>query len=159
MTKQPQNLFFLIAIAGSLFLHSCQQIDVFEKNTKIPGLKWQNNFPATGTFVIGDTTASYNLYLVLRHTDAYMYNNIWLNVGLQSPGDSLFFQKIDLSLGNDAAGWEGTGMNDIWEVRKPLAQNRRFRKMGEYRFSIYHVMRDNPLLNIMSVGMRVEKAS
>lgn len=149
---------FALAMICSFFFISCKQIDVFEKNTKIPGIKWDNNFPATGTFIIEDTLASYDLSLVLRHTDAYDYNNIWVNVGLQSPGDSMYFQKIDLTLGTDATGWEGSGMNDIWEVRKPLAQNKRFRKKGEYRFSIFHTMRDNPLLHVMSVGMRVEKA-
>ncbi len=148
--------FILIIIACTA---SCTQINVFEKNSNIPGYKWQNNFAATGTFNIDDTLAPYNLYLVLRHTDAYAYNNIWLNVGLQSPGDSLFFQKIDLSLGNDANGWEGTGMNDIWEIRKPLAQNKRFRKKGQYSFSIFQIMRDNPLLNVMSAGLRVEKVN
>lgn len=137
---------------------SCRQVEVFEKNTSIPGYKWAADFAATGTFKIEDTLSSYNLYLVLRHTDAYNYNNIWLNVGLQSPGDSLFFQKVDISLGNDATGWEGTGMNDIWEVRKPLALNRRFKKKGEYHFSIFHIMRDNPLPEMMSAGLRVEKA-
>jgi gliding motility-associated lipoprotein GldH len=149
---------FIIIVVLCLFAASCKQIDVFEKNTSIPGLKWSGDFAVTGTFNIDDTISAYNLYLVLRHTDAYKYNNIWLNVGLQSPGDSLYFQKVDLSLGNDASGWEGTGMNDIWEVRKPLAQNKRFKRKGEYHFSIYQVMRDNPLLHVMSAGFRVEKA-
>ncbi len=139
--------------------NSCRQVDLFEKNTPIPKYEWQNNFAATGTFTISDTLSAYNIYIVLRHTDSYAYNNIWLNVGLQSPGDSLFFQKIDLSLGTDASGWEGTGMNDIWEVRKLLnGQPRRFRKNGTYQFSIYHLMRDIPLKNVMSAGLRVEKA-
>ena len=151
--------FLIFVIITSLIAESCKQIDVFEKNTNIPGLKWQSDFAVTGTFNIEDTLSAYNLYLVLRHTDAYQYNNIWLNVGLQSPGDSLYYQKVDLSLGNDASGWEGTGMNDIWEVRKPLAQNKRFKRKGEYNFSILQVMRDNPLLHIMSAGLRVEKAT
>lgn len=154
---RKKSLIYLPAIILMWFT-SCTQLDVFEKNTNIPGLKWDSKFAATGSFDISDTSSSYNLYVVLRHTDAYAYNNIWLNVGLQSPGDSLYFQKLDLSLGSDAKGWEGTGMNDIWEVRKPLAQNRRFRKTGEYRFTIQQIMRDDPLLHVMSVGLRVEKA-
>jgi gliding motility-associated lipoprotein GldH len=157
------NFFFpYIMYAGcSLFFifSSCRQIEVFEKNTPIPNYEWKQGFAAEGTFIIADTVAAYNLMLVLRHTDAYAYNNIWLNVGLQSPGDSMYFQKIDLSLGNDAAGWEGAGMNDIWEVRKLLnGQPRRFKKKGEYRFRIMHIMRDDPLKNVMSAGLRVEKA-
>ena len=65
-------------------------------------------------------------------------------------------QKINLSLGSDAQGWEGIGMNDIWEVRKLIA--RVPLKKGDYNFSIGQIMRDNPLQHIMSVGLRLKKA-
>ena len=138
----------------------CKQIDVFEKNTTIPNKEWKASFGAKGNFEIKDTLAFYELYVVLRHTDAYKYNNIWLNVGLQSPGDSMYFQKVNLSLGNDADGWFGSGMNDIWEVRKRLTDKpMRFKKAGTYNFSIFQIMRDNPLAEIMSAGLRVTKAN
>jgi gliding motility-associated lipoprotein GldH len=152
--------FFLVALLFSLVTSSCKQIDVYEKDTSIPHFKWQHNFAAEGTFIISDTLSGYNIYIVLRHTDAYKYNNIWLNVGLKSPGDSMFFQKVNLTLASDATGWEGTGMNDIWEVRKLLnAEPRRFKKGGEYKFSITQVMRDNPLPDVMSAGLRLKKAN
>jgi gliding motility-associated lipoprotein GldH len=143
-----------------LVMASCtQQVDVFEKNTPIPSYKWKKNFGAAGSFQITDTISSYNIYLVLRHLDAYQYKNIWLNVGLKSPGDTMYFQKVNLPLANDAGGWEGAGMNDIWEVRKLLnGQPRRFIKKGEYVFDIRHIMREEPLDGIISAGFRVEKA-
>ncbi|MFM6926462.1 MAG: gliding motility lipoprotein GldH [Ferruginibacter sp.] len=148
----------MLLIACFIFINSCTQIEIFEKDTSIPGYKWQQNFSAKGDFVIADTVSPYHIYLVLRHTDAYQYNNIWLNIGLQPPGDSMHIQKINLVLGNDANGWEGTGMNDIWEVRKLLnGDARRFRQAGKYSYSISQIMRDNPLLHIMSVGLRIEK--
>ena len=147
-----------LSICFCILLLSCKEMEVFEKNTTIPGYKWKRNFEANGSFIISDT-ASYNIYIVIRHTDAYPYNNIWLNVGLQPPGDTMQFQKLDLTLGNDADGWEGTGMNDIWEIRKIINnQPRRFKKSGEYNFSIRHIMRDDPLPSVMSAGLRVEKA-
>ncbi len=148
----------VIAVALISSLAGCRQIDLYEKNTSIPSYKWLLNFAATGNFQVTDTLSSYNIFIVLRHTDAYNYNNIWLNVGLQAPGDSMYLQNVDLSLGNDASGWEGTGMNDIWEVRKLLSgQPRRFRKAGTYAYSIKHIMRDNPLNGVMSAGLRLEK--
>lgn len=148
----------MIAYACTSLVTSCKQIDVFEKNTAIPKYEWRTDFSATGNFLITDTVSPYNIYLVLRHTDAYPYNNIWLNIGLQAPGDSIYKQKVDLKLGDDANGWEGTGMNDIWEVRKLLnGQPRRFKQAGNYYFSISQIMRDDPLPNIMSVGLRIEK--
>lgn len=150
--------YFLLLFVYSLSLYSCTQIEIFEKDTSIPGYKWQQAFTAKGDFDIKDTVSPYHIYLVLRHTDAYQYNNIWLNVGLQPPGDTMHIQKVNLVLGNDANGWEGSGMNDIWEVRKLLnGDARRFKQPGKYNFSISQIMRDNPLPNIMSVGLRIEK--
>ncbi len=152
------KLWFFIIAAAFICITSCTQIDVYEKHTVIPKHAWQSNFSATGDFLITDTISAYNIYLVLRHTDAYQYNNIWLNIGLQAPGDSMYIQKVNLILGNDANGWEGTGMNDIWEIRKLLnGKPRRFKHAGKYSFTISQIMRDNPLLNVMSAGLRIEK--
>ena len=150
------NGLILISILFTLF--SCGQIEVFEKSTPIPNHAWKSNFPCSGTFIISDTSNYYNIYAVLRHTDAYKYNNIWVNVGLQPPGDSMSFQKINLSLGDDANGWQGSGMDDIWEVRKQLTEGpKKFRKVGLYHFSLYNIMRDDPLLYMISAGLRIEK--
>lgn len=141
-----------------LFFSSCRQIDLFEKNTIIPSQKWKQGFAATGSFNVADTTSLYSIFIVLRHTDLYNYNNIWLNVGLQAPGDSMKYQRVDLQLGTDATGWHGTGMNDIWEVRKPINERpQRFLKSGTYHFSIQQIMRDDPLEHILSAGMRLER--
>lgn len=148
----------LLPIACCLLLiSSCTQLDVYEKNTTIPNYQWQSTFAAKGSFAITDTTTSYNIILVVRHNDAYRYNNIWLNIGLQEPGDSMRYKKLDVQLATDAEGWQGSGMNDIWEVRKILNAKPVPLHKGTYSFSIAQIMRDNPLLNIMSVGLRVEK--
>jgi gliding motility-associated lipoprotein GldH len=154
-----KKISFLFA-ACCIILLACNHLDLFEKNTPIPGYEWKSDFAVNGSFSIADTTAAYILFIVLRHTDSYKYNNIWLNVGIQNPGDTMFYQKLDLQLGYDAGGWEGSGMNDIWEIRKPLnATPLRFIKPGNFNYSIRQIMRDNPLLHVMSIGLRVEKSS
>lgn len=154
----PQRFLFVLIIIISTFLTACTRLDVFEKNMVIPKNQWQYSLQPSFDFIINDTTASYNLYIVLRHTDAYRYNNIWLNVGTQSPGDSIRYQKFELQLGSDAKGWEGTGMDDIWELRKLITNGPvKFNKAGNYHFSVAQIMRENPLPNIMNIGIRVEK--
>src|SRR6478672_3463851 len=105
--RKPTLNFLAAALSACFLFAGCRPVDVFEKNTPIPEYKWSGSYAVDASFNITDTVAAYNIYIVLRHTDAYQYNNIWLNVGLKSPGDSMFFQKVDLSLGSDAAGWEG----------------------------------------------------
>ena len=158
-TSTPRIVFSLLLCAG-LWLSSCNSLDVFEKNSTIPKKQWSKKLQPTFDFNIEDTAASYNLFVVLRHSDAYRYNNIWLNLGTQSPGDSMRYQRVDLTLGSDVKGWYGTGMDDIWEVRASVTNGPVvFKKRGIYRFSVAHIMRENPLPNIMSVGIRVEKVA
>lgn len=143
----------------SLALDSCRGIDYYERNFPVTDHAWKHAEPVAGSFSITDTASRYNVYLILRHTDNYRFNNIWVELALKPPGDTASIYKLDLSLGNDAEGWEGTGLNDIWEVRKrltslPIA----FDRPGEYSYRISHIMREDPLGSVMSVGLRVEKS-
>jgi gliding motility-associated lipoprotein GldH len=154
--KKNRLFLFNLFIVPVFLFTSCKQLDTFEKNTSIPKYEWKSSFAATGNFLISDTTSVYEASVVIRHTDAYKYNNIWLNVGIQSPGDSMQYQKIPVDLGNDAQGWKGTGMNDIWEIRQ-LIFSAPLKKPGTYNFSITQIMRDDPLPAVMSAGLRLEK--
>lgn len=148
-----------ILLLTSLF-SSCTKIDLFEKQTQIPSQQWFYNNVPTFTFQITDTSSLYNLYIVLRHTDAYNYNNIWVRLGSKAPGDTIHFQDINLSLANDANGWEGSGTDDIFEVRKNITPGPvPFIKPGVYTFSIAQIMRENPLKHILNVGFRLEKVN
>jgi gliding motility-associated lipoprotein GldH len=149
---------YLLPAACCFVYASCTQLDNYEKNTSIPKYEWHNSFTVKDSFSITDISVKYNVYAVLRHTDAYKYNNIWLNIGIQAPGDSMRYQKVDMLLGSDANGWTGTGMNDIWEVRQLLTgASFNFNVKGTYKFSITQIMRDEPLPAVMSAGLRVEK--
>ena len=93
---------------------SCQtSIDVFEKNVAIPNQAWSSDFKPTINFTVTDTAARYNIYAVIRHTDAYQFNNIWVNIYTRLPGDSATQkQQLDLRLATDEKGWLGSGMDD-----------------------------------------------
>jgi gliding motility-associated lipoprotein GldH len=149
--------FFLLFILSVVFV-SCISIDHFEKQVQIPSQQWYYSNVPEFTFQITDTVSLYNVYIVLRHTDLYQYNNIWLRVGSSTPTDSMHYQNINLRLATDSKGWEGTGMDDIFEVRKNISAGPlSFKTSGNYTFSIAQIMRENPLPYILNVGIRVEK--
>jgi gliding motility-associated lipoprotein GldH len=149
----------LILAAMMASITACKKLEIFEKNVSIPNYQWKYSFVPAFDFEITDTAARYNLHVVLRHTDAYRYNNIWLNMnGILEKDTLVKIPHIELPLGNDEKGWEGTGMNDIWEVRKAITKGPvQFKKAGVYHFTIAQVMREDPLPNVMSIGLRVEK--
>ena len=150
---------FLVGIAGAV-LSSCTTIDLYEKNITLPGHSWSSAFKPTFSFTITDTTASYQLFLVFRHTEKYNYNNIWINLYSQPPGDTVHKARFELQLATNDKGWLGTGMDDIYEHRiliSPEDENSYFRKKGNYTFTVEQIMREDPLKNVLSVGLRIEK--
>jgi len=154
--KLLKKLLFISLI--SVAIVSCGKIDLFEKQAQIPAQQWFYNFVPEFAFTIEDTASLYNVYIVLRHTDLYNYNNIWLRVGSKGPSDSMHFQNINLVLASDSKGWEGRGTDDIFEVRKSISPGPvSFKTPGKYTFSIAQIMRENPLRYILNVGIRLEK--
>ena len=149
---------FSWAIACTVMLASCGTMDVFEKNVSIPGHAWSSSFQPEVSFEITDTTSLYNIFVVIRHTNAYRYNNIWMNVYTQVPGDTMRKERLDLRLATDDKGWLGSGMDDIWEhriliTRQPVALPR----SGRYTFRLEQIMREEPLQHVMNAGIRVER--
>jgi len=158
MNLFSKNIYSLL-IGISLVTAGCTTIDVFEKNVSIPKLEWSSTFKPEIAFEVADTAALYNIYIVVRHTDAYRYKNIWLNVYTQVPGDSTIRQRLDLALATDDKGWLGSGMDDIFEHRIRITNSPvRLSKKGVYKFRLEQIMREDPLQYVMNVGIRVEKA-
>lgn len=148
-------LIILIALMGS-----CIENGVFERTVTFPDHEWRSTDSALVTFEIKDTTSYYNLFFVLRHTDAYHYNNIWIRIKTKGPTDAVnSADLIDLPLATQEK-WNGTGMDDIFEQRILLTKNPvRFNKPGTYTFYVEHAMRENPLESVLNAGIRLEKTT
>jgi gliding motility-associated lipoprotein GldH len=137
---------------------ACETINLFEKNVPVPGHAWNTTFKPEISFDISDTTAFYNIYFVIRHTDAYGFNNIWVNATSIAPGDSVSItERFDFLLASQDR-WTGSAMDDIYEHRILLyKQPVKFRRSGVYKVKFEQVMRENPLKHVLNVGLRVEK--
>jgi gliding motility-associated lipoprotein GldH len=147
-----------MALAGIQLL-ACAKIDVYEKNVSFKNHEWPSDLKPSVSFTVTDTASLYNLYLVLRHADAYNYNNIWINVYTKSPGDSAVRQPLDLQLANKE-GWLGNGMDDIFEHRIRINNAPvQLKKPGEYVFTFENIMREDPLKHVLNVGFRIEKSN
>lgn len=150
----------LVLLVGYLFLFSActPPVNTFEKNIPIPAHAWSSSFKPQITFNITDSTASYAMYVVVRHTDAYRFKNIWINVTTQPPTGETHSQSLDLKLATDEKGWLGRGMDDIFEHRILIMPAQRLHA-GAYQFTLENIMREDPLQHVMNVGIRLEKAN
>jgi gliding motility-associated lipoprotein GldH len=160
LLKASRILLFIQFIACSIFLSACTDIDLYEKVAAIPDHQWKGSFKPSFTFEIQDTTVPYQVYVILRHNEKYNYNNIWVNLHTKSPDSTISKAQYELPLANTEKGWLGTGMDDLYEHRialTPINQRFYFKKAGTYTFTLEHVMREEPLENVMNIGLRIEK--
>ncbi len=152
--------FYLYLLSSVLLMASCDTIDLYEKVVTIPMNKWTSTYKPSFTFIIKDTAAAYQLYLIIRHNEKYNYNNIWLNLYTKSPDGTVSKAPYELVLATNEKGWLGTGMDDLYEHRialTPLNRQFYFKKPGNYTFSLGQIMREDPLENVLNVGLRIEK--
>ena len=150
------SLYLILIIAAAL--NSCTRTGVFEKNIPIPGHQWESNFQPIIEFDLNDTTSTYRVYIVIRHTNQYKYNNLWVKGSVKEPGSKDWkSQQYDLLLANNEKGWLGTGMDDIFEHRILIQPETKFVKPGKYQYSIQQIMRDDPLLHVLNIGLRIEQ--
>ncbi len=152
----------MLLVVFSFFYSSCANIDLYEKDVVIPHQEWPSSFKPQFRFIIKDTTVPYQVYIVIRHNEKYNFNNIWLNLYTKGPEDSVQKVQYELPLAAGENGWLGTAMDDLYEHRialTPSSQNFYFKKAGEYTFTIEQIMREDPLQNVLNIGLRIEKKS
>ena len=151
------NFFYVLLAASSLQLAaSCTTVDLYEKSVVIPNHAWQSSFKPSFTFTITDTTKRYQIYLVLRHTEKYNFNNIYIKLRIQKEGGRSAESTWDVSLADQDKGWKASAMDDIYEHRAEIGVPVKYKK-GTYTFTLEQIMREDPLKHVLNAGIRIEK--
>lgn len=141
-----------------IFLSACEDTGLYEKVVFTPSATWSRSLEPTLNFTISDTSASYRIYFILRHTDAYPFSNIWIQIKSRLPGETVErSERFEVRLATDDK-WLGTGMDDLFDHRVLLYRDAvKFSKPGEYTIRISHDMRVEPLEGVVNMGLRIEK--
>jgi gliding motility-associated lipoprotein GldH len=156
MTKLIRIVFGISFLIG---LSACQTMPLSEQNTIHPDHQWNSVKPEKYLFNVTDTNSLYKVSFVIRHHNAYHYKNIWVELSHYGKGEKPQVATYNLNLVDDQKGWLGTGMDDIYDQRIPLTAQPMKLKYGIHTFIIKHTMREDPLQNILSTGIRIEKAT
>ncbi len=154
-TKKKGNLFLLILTMLSVV--SCQNNDIYFQYQQVNPDGWSKDSIYTFDINIPDTTTSYNMYINLRHTPDYSYQNLWLFLSQQTPDSIISKDTIEFYLANNRGEWLGTGSGGLKEMPVLYEQNKIFKKAGIYQISICHGMRNDLLKGVNDIGIRVER--
>jgi len=150
----------LLILSAFTIVSACNwTTGVFEKNLEFNDHEWPSSLKTDISFDIADTVSLYNIYIVIRHTDAYHFNNMYVRATVKEPGNAQGKTgDYDLQLATNGKGWIGTAMDDIYDTRLLIQPKTKFRKPGTYHITLEQLMREDPLKNVLSAGLRVERA-
>jgi gliding motility-associated lipoprotein GldH len=151
-------MYKLVIIAIIFLSIGCNKIAVYEKITTLPQHSWKANEPLQFDIEITDTNSYYQLYYVLRHTNDYPFNNLFVQTKFTTPGDTAKMIQEEIVLTDGNKTWLGQRFNNVIEQR--LASNSvlvKPTKPGLFTVQLTNIMRLNPLPNLMQVGVRVQK--
>ena len=150
--------FYFLPLLLMLYSACTWNTGVFEKNQLFSSQEWPSSVKPDISFDITDTVTLYNIYIVVRHTDAYHFNNMYVRATVKAPGDPEGRSgDYDLQLATNSKGWIGTAMDDIYDARLLIQPKTRFRKTGTYHITLEQLMREDPLKSVLSAGLRVER--
>ncbi|AQG81610.1 gliding motility lipoprotein GldH [Spirosoma montaniterrae] len=142
-------------------LIGCDPNTVYKEYTDIEDGKWYIKNAPSFTFEIKDATVPYNIYYNLRNNLSYGYFNLYLTRYLRDANGKEIESRLDelILLDPKTGKPNGDGLGDLFDHKFLMKRNYRFPKPGQYTMQIRQYMRQDPLLNIQSVGITVEKAN
>jgi gliding motility-associated lipoprotein GldH len=153
---------FIVLLFAAVLAAGCMPSPYYQKQYSVPGNAWKSDFQPTFKVQVTDSASLYELYFIIRHTNAYPFSNIWMWVYTKAPGDTTFAKsRIQIPLATESGQWLGRGMGEIWEHRMPISHegdSAMLRRPGTYEFRFEQNMRVDPLPEVLQVGLRVEKS-
>lgn len=158
LIRNKNFILALVSLLSGIFLISCNNNVVFSKYHTFKGNEWRASEKAVFNVEIKDTLTLNNINLMIRHADAYPYNNLFLFVTTKYPDGKVLTDTMEIVLANQKGEWQGSGAGDIFDFKIPVKKNVRFPLGGKYEFLFEQGMRVDPLPLIMDFGMEIEKS-
>ena len=147
-------IFSLLMCSG---ICSCDPNMVYEDNVRIPEKKWHRADRVRFEAEITDTLSSCNVLINIRNNSDYKYMELWLFVDSWSPSGNTRRDTVKVMLADHRGKWLGNGLGGKFDNRILFRKNTTFPEAGTYVFEYEQAMRDEPLIGIDDIGLRIEK--
>ena len=151
--------YFLVLVLG-VFVGACDSSRVYDDFTDFDEAFWHMDSVQRFSFVISDTSTSYDLYATFRNASSYPYYNIYFQYSLKDSVDRILNEELkDYDFFDAKTGKPfGSGLGDLFDHMVLLEEDFFFNRPGTYSIELQQYMRLDTLPFILSVGARVEKS-
>jgi gliding motility-associated lipoprotein GldH len=111
---------------------------------------WQYGDTLTFKPTITDSLADGKLMLAVRHSNAYQYANLWLEISYPM-ADTIIADTINVKLADVYGRWYGKGLGVSFQKSDTLSRN--FKLHRDTPIKLRHIMRVDTLSAIEQVGI------
>ena len=157
MQNRFQQLWLLSGSILLLLLTSCNKTAIYEKYQPVKDYVWQLQDAKSFQLDIKEAGKRYNLYISVRHSDEYLHSNLWVQLQTRKPGNKIESQRFALTLAEQDGRWLGATLGSIYDSRFLVIKDLLIPEKGLYNFVLQHDMRQDVVVGIMDVGIRVEE--
>jgi len=113
-----------------------------------------------------DSLGNYNVFLNVRNSNEYKFNNLFLIVSMDFPHGKTVIDTLEYRLAKPDGTWLGTGLGSIKENKFWYKENVSFKEDGIYKLKIAQAVRNNGevegvtgLVGITDFGFSIEEAN
>lgn len=150
-----KNLLYLFAI---LLFVSCNENIAFEdKASDFPNYRWAKDVLLSYKPEIDDTDSKYKMYLDFRHVHGFQPGKFKIELSITAPSGEVSTKKYKIKVMNRKGEYESDCAGDYCDLRVELEKRMKFKEAGEYQIKIGQLSDYDPLPNVMTVGLVIEK--
>jgi gliding motility-associated lipoprotein GldH len=140
-------------------LNSCNSKVVFEDQKDINNAIWNYSDSLQYTFEIKDTSKRYDMYLRFDYSDAFAFQNVYLQLHTSFPNAKKLHKILSIDLFDATGKVLGKGADKDCKMQVMLQENTWFNQSGSYSLTIHQNMRVDNLEGISKVGLVLENAT
>ncbi len=158
----PNNLKWALLL---LVIAACDSKTVVGEMKSLKGV-WRQSEVVNFTIPPLDSLQAYDVFLHLRNTNDYPFNNIYLIVDMEFPHGKTVTDTLEYRMAAPNGAWLGNGIGSVKESKLWYKEGVRFFEPGSYTLRVSQAVRNNgqvagvsELKGITDVGYSIEKAS
>ena len=149
----------IIIISLGIILISCERINTYSSWMQVDGGAWHYNDSLEFKVDIPDSSDVYDIYINLEYLDSYRFRNGYFHLTTVEPGGEVKKELINVRFQENSGDWMGNCAGSKCKSSILLKPGHKFTQSGEYAFYLQQNMRKNPLRDIRSVGIRLERVN
>ncbi len=148
-----------IALLSFIFvMFSCNENRVYEKHRKnFTEYRWKSSNVCEYSPVIEDINQEYKIIFAFRHIYGFQFQSIAINVEMTTPSGEVTSKDYTIEVIGNGKKYLAECAGDYCDLETVIEDNYKFAETGTYTFKIKHLMENDPMLNVMEVGLIIDK--